>query len=57
VDVYNNTAVSRATPRFYDFNVGGRPYNTFFDGYMDEVRVSNIARTAAEISGYYNRAH
>jgi hypothetical protein len=33
--------------------IGGRPSNTFVDGVMDEVRVSNVARTAAEIAANY----
>ena len=30
--------------------IGGRPSNTFVDGWMDEVRLSNVARSASEIA-------
>ena len=30
--------------------LGGRPQNTFFDGQMDEIRLSDVARSAAEIA-------
>ena len=33
-----------------DYKVGGRPQNTFLDGYMDEIRLSDVARTAGEIA-------
>ena len=33
--------------------IGGRPSNVFLNGYMDEVRVSKSARTAAEIAANY----
>jgi hypothetical protein len=33
--------------------IGGRPSNSFVDGVMDEVRVSNIARSASEIAANY----
>jgi len=36
------------------FFIGGRPSNTFVDGSMDEVRVSNIARSASEIAANYH---
>ncbi len=33
-----------------DYKVGGRIANSYLDGWMDEVRLSDVARTAAEIS-------
>jgi hypothetical protein len=39
-----------------DFQFGGRPYNTFLNGVMDEIRISNVARTQAQIQGYYTAA-
>ena len=41
-----------ASPSAY--HVGGRPSNTFIDGSIDEVRLSDIARSATEISDYFN---
>jgi hypothetical protein len=32
----------------------GGSYSNYFNGYIDEVRISNSVRTAAEISNYYN---
>ena len=40
----------------YGYQLGGRPANTFFNGIIDEMRISNVARTAAVISGYYSTA-
>ncbi len=34
---------------FLAVNIGGRPFNTFLQGEMDEVRFSDVARTADEI--------
>lgn len=45
-------AVTLANPG--DYKVGGRPANTFLDGDMDEVRLSDIARTAEEIAAAYD---
>lgn len=36
-----------------DYKVGGRPANTFLDGEMDEVRLSDVARSAAEIAAAF----
>ena len=36
-----------------DYKVGGRPANTFLDGDMDDVRVSDVARSADEIAAAY----
>ena len=44
-------AVVLANPS--DYKVGGRPANTFLDGDMDEVRLSEQARTAEEIAAAY----
>lgn len=33
--------------------IGGKPSSSYVDGIMDEVRVSNIARTASEIAANY----
>lgn len=35
--------------------IGARPGGEFFHGYMDEVRVWNVARSAAEITANYQR--
>jgi hypothetical protein len=36
-----------------DFKIGGRPQNTFLNGDLDEMRVSSVARTLAEILTRY----
>lgn len=36
-----------------DFKMGGRPQNTYLNGDLDEIRVSNVARTAAEVLARY----
>jgi len=36
-----------------DYYLGGRPSNTFLNGQLDEVRVSDIARTQSEISATF----
>jgi hypothetical protein len=36
-----------------DYKVGGRPANTFLDGGMDDVRLSDVARTPEEIAAAY----
>lgn len=41
-----------ASPNIY--HVGGRPSNTFIEGDIDEVRLSDIARSATEILSYFN---
>jgi len=38
---------------FADVFVGGRPGETFVTGLMSEVRLSSVARSAAEISSFY----
>jgi hypothetical protein len=40
----------------YGYQIGGRPSNTFLNGTMDEMRISNIARTGAQIQNYYKSA-
>jgi hypothetical protein len=35
--------------------IGARPGGEFFNGYMDEIRIWNIPRTAAEIAGDFQR--
>jgi hypothetical protein len=35
--------------------IGARPGGEFFHGYMDEIRVWNVARSAADIAGNYQR--
>ena len=35
------------------WNIGGRPSYSYVDGIMDEVRVSNVARSASEIAANY----
>jgi len=36
--------------------VGGRPENTFLTGTIDEVRLSDVERTATEIGDYFREA-
>jgi hypothetical protein len=36
-----------------DYKVGGRPFNTFLDGDMDDVRLSDVARGSDEIAAAY----
>ena len=36
-----------------DFKMGGRPQNTYLNGELDEIRVSNVARTLPEILARY----
>ena len=36
-----------------DYKIGGRPANTFLEGEMDEVRLSDVARGADEIAAAY----
>ncbi len=42
-----NTVIDLEDPA--DWNLGGRPSNTFLEGDLDEIRVSDVARTPAEI--------
>jgi hypothetical protein len=35
--------------------VGGRPFNTFVNDSLDEMRISDIARTPSEIQTYYHK--
>jgi hypothetical protein len=42
------SVITLASPA--DYKVGGRPENTFLDGWMDDVRLSDVARSAGEIS-------
>lgn len=37
-----------------DYKIGGRPANTFLEGDMDEVRVSDVARSADEIAAAFD---
>ncbi len=39
-----------------DLKVGGRPQNDFLDGWMDEVRLSTIARPPGEIAANWSAA-
>lgn len=39
-----------------DFKVGGRPQNVYLDGWMDEVRLSVVARPAGEIAANWHAA-
>jgi hypothetical protein len=56
--VYVDGVLSATTPQVLDvadpssMYVGGRPSNTFLTGSMDEVRISNTARSAAEIDAF-----
>jgi hypothetical protein len=45
------SAINLADPG--DYKVGGRPANTFLDGWMDEVRLSRTARTGQQIGDYW----
>ncbi len=47
------TSVGLALVDSSSWYIGGRPSNTFVDGAMDEVRVSNTARSATEIADNY----
>jgi hypothetical protein len=40
---------TRVMPNLVNMYIGGRPFNTFLNGDIDEVRVSRVARTAQEI--------
>jgi hypothetical protein len=45
----DSMAVSTTLASPSDYKVGGRPQNTFLDGWIDEVRLSSVARTQTEI--------
>ena len=45
------SAIKLANPN--DFKMGGRWQNTYLNGDLDEIRVSNIARTATEVLARY----
>ena len=47
------TAAATVLAKPNDFKIGGRPSNTFLNGDMDEMRVSSVARTAAEVLARY----
>lgn len=47
------TAASTTLAKPNDFKIGGRPSNTFLNGDLDEMRVSSVARTPAEILARY----
>jgi hypothetical protein len=49
-----DSALQLAEP--HDYNIGGRPSNTFLEGSMDEVRLSDIARSPEEILVHWNNA-
>ncbi|MDY0001108.1 MAG: LamG-like jellyroll fold domain-containing protein, partial [Polyangia bacterium] len=55
-EVYSQfeSAIQLASPQ--DYKVGGRPSNTFLEGSMDEIRLSDIARTPQEILAHWNGA-
>ena len=36
-----------------DYKIGGRPSNSFLEGGMDDVRLSDVARTPNEITAAY----
>ncbi len=44
-----------ASPNYY--NIGGRNQNTYINGEMDELRISDIARSTVEIASYYATAN
>ncbi|MDY0002307.1 MAG: LamG-like jellyroll fold domain-containing protein, partial [Polyangia bacterium] len=48
------SALQLASPE--DYKVGGRPYNDFLEGSMDEIRLSDIARTPEEIRAHWSSA-
>ncbi|MDY0003385.1 MAG: LamG-like jellyroll fold domain-containing protein [Polyangia bacterium] len=48
------SALQLASPE--DYKVGGRPYNDFLEGSMDEIRLSDIARTPEEIWAHWSSA-
>ena len=45
------SATQLANPN--DFKIGGRFQNTYLNGDLDEIRVSNVARTAGEVLSRY----
>ncbi|MFZ5981496.1 MAG: DUF1565 domain-containing protein [Candidatus Zixiibacteriota bacterium] len=47
-----NAAITMSDPAGYYF--GGYPGSLFFTGVLDEVRLSNIARSSTEIATYYD---
>ena len=47
------TAAATVLAKPNDFKIGGRPSNTFLNGDIDEMRVSSVARTAAEVLARY----
>ena len=51
-DGHNDTVIDVSDPS--DYYVGGRA--KMLNGCLDEIRISDIARTAEEISDYYARA-
>jgi hypothetical protein len=51
-----NPATTLMSTGGYGYQIGGRPQNTFFNGVIDEMRISNVARTGAQIANYYTSA-
>jgi RHS repeat-associated protein len=49
-----DSSLQLAAPQ--DYKVGGRPYNTFLEGSMDEVRLSSTARSPEEIQAHWTNA-
>ncbi|HEX8793692.1 MAG TPA: LamG-like jellyroll fold domain-containing protein [Polyangiaceae bacterium] len=54
--VSTNPTVTLQPPGGYGYQIGGRPANTFFNGTIDEMRLSNIAKTQGQIANYYASA-
>jgi hypothetical protein len=50
-DSMDSIGTTLADPDFW--YIGGNPSHTFVNGVMDEVRVSNNARSASEIAANY----
>jgi hypothetical protein len=39
-----------------NFDIGGVPFDAFLNGYIDEIRISSVARTSADIANAYATA-
>lgn len=58
VDNDNNAANWTLVTNTYNLNIGARysgGYSNYYDGKVDEIRISNVARTATEIQTSYSR--
>jgi hypothetical protein len=51
--VSTSPAITLQSTGAYGYQIGGRPANTFLNGTLDEMRLSNTARTTGQIQNYY----